>query len=117
MKISTDVRSGVVIVIPKGNLMGAPETEDFRKVIKEHLDAGATKFIIDLSNVKWMNSLGLGALISAYTSVKNKEGVMVITNVSDKVKSVFMITQLIKVFQNFDTVDEAIQSIAPEAAS
>ncbi len=111
MKISTEVKSGVVLVSPKGNLMGAPETEDFRQVIKEHLDAGATKYVIDLSNVKWMNSLGLGALISAYTSVKNKEGVMVITNVSDKVKSVFMITQLIKVFQNYDTVDDAIAAI------
>jgi anti-sigma B factor antagonist len=111
MKISTEVRGSAVIVSPKGNLMGAPETEDFRQVIKEHLDAGATKYIIDLSNVKWMNSLGLGALISAYTSVKNKEGVMVITNVSDKVKSVFMITQLIKVFQNFDTVDEALSAM------
>lgn len=116
MKISTEVRSSVVIVIPKGNLMGAPETEDFRNVIKEHIQAGASKFVIDLSNVKWMNSLGLGALISAYTSVKNKEGIMVITNVSDKVKSVFMITQLIKVFQNYDTVDDAIKAIAPDAA-
>ncbi len=115
MKISTDVRSGVVVVSTKGNLMGAPETEDFRKVIKDHLDAGATKFVIDLSNVKWMNSLGLGALISAYTSVKNKDGVMVITNVSDKVKSVFMITQLIKVFQNYDSVDEAIKEIGAES--
>jgi anti-sigma B factor antagonist len=115
MRISTEVRSGVVIVNPKGNLMGAPETEDFRKIVKEHLEAGVTKFIIDLSDVKWMNSLGLGALISAYTSVKNKEGLMVITNVSDKVKSVFMITQLIKVFQNYDTVEDAIKAIAPEA--
>ncbi len=111
MKISTEVRGSAVIINPKGNLMGAPETEDFRQVVREHLDAGATKYIIDLSNVKWMNSLGLGALISAYTSVKNKEGVMVITNVSDKVKSVFMITQLIKVFQNYDTVDEALNAI------
>lgn len=115
MKISTEVRSGMIIISPKGNLMGAPETEDFRNVIKEHLDAGATKYIIDLKNVKWMNSLGLGAIISAYTSVKNKEGIMVISNVSDKVKSVFMITQLIKVFQNYDNVEEAINALQSNA--
>ena len=116
MKISTQVHSGVVVVSPKGNLMGAPETDDFRNVIKEHLQAGVTKFIIDLTNVKWMNSLGLGSLISTYTSVKNANGLMVITNVSDKVKSVFMITQLIKVFQNYDSVDDAIKAIASDGS-
>lgn len=112
MKINTEVRSGVVIVTPKGNMMGAPETEDFRNIIKEHIQAGIRKFVIDLSGVKWMNSLGLGALISCYTSVKNNDGVMVIAHVSDKVKSLFMITQLIKIFQNYDSVDEAVQAIA-----
>lgn len=111
MKIATKVQSGIIIVSPKGNLMGAPETEDLRNIIKEHIQAGATKFIVDLASVKWMNSLGLGSLISAYTSVKNANGVMVISNVSDKVKSIFMVTQLIKVFQNYGSVDEAIKAL------
>ncbi len=111
MKILTDVKHGVVVLTPKGNLMGAPETEEFREAIKQQLQVGATKFVIDLKSVKWMNSLGLGSLISAYTSVKNKDGLMVIANVSEKVESVFMITQLIKVFQNYKSVDEALDEI------
>jgi anti-sigma B factor antagonist len=111
MKINADIREGMVILSLKGNLMGAPETEEFRDAVKKHLEVGAQRFIIDLADVKWMNSLGLGSLISTYTSVKNKDGVMVIANVSEKIKSLFMITQLIKVFQNFNTIDEAIEAI------
>jgi anti-sigma B factor antagonist len=114
MKIQSDIREGMVILTLKGNLMGAPETEDFREAVKKHLEVGAQRFIIDLKEVKWMNSLGLGSLISTYTSVKHKEGVMVIANVSEKIKSLFMITQLIKVFQNYNTVDEAIQALKGE---
>ena len=111
MRIHDELRGDVVIITLKGDMMGEPDTGQFRDKIKEMLDKGMKKIILDLSGVKWMNSLGLGALISAFTTVKSHDGEMVITNVTKKVESLFMITQLIKVFKHYDTVDEAISAL------
>ncbi len=111
MRVQDELRGDIVIVKLKGDMMGEPDTADFRDKIQELLEKGMKKIILDLSGVKWMNSLGLGALISAFTSVKNNDGTMVITNVTKKVESLFMITQLIKVFKHYDTVDEAIAAL------
>ncbi len=111
MRIQEELRGDIVILTLKGDMMGDPDTGVFREKIKETLEKGTNKIILDLSGVKWMNSLGLGALISTFTSVKNHDGDMVITNVTKKVKSLFMITQLIKVFKHYDTIDEAISAL------
>jgi anti-sigma B factor antagonist len=111
MRVHDELRGDIVILTLKGDMMGEPDTRAFREKIKDVLEKGMTKIVLDLSGVKWMNSLGLGALIAAYTSVKNSKGDMVITNVTKKVESLFMITQLIQVFKHYDTVDEAISSL------
>lgn len=111
MRIQDELRGDITIIRLKGDFMGDPDTGVFREKIKDTLEKGMKKIILDLSGVKWMNSLGLGALISAYTSVKNHDGDMVITNVTKKVQSLFMITQLIKVFKHYDTLDEAISAL------
>lgn len=110
MRVQDELRGDIVILKLKGDMMGEPDTGIFREKIAEFLEKGMKKIILDFSGVKWMNSLGLGALISAFTTVKNHSGEMVITNVTKKVESLFMITQLIKVFKHYDTVDEAISS-------
>jgi len=111
MRVQDELRGDIVIVKLKGDMMGEPDTAAFREKIRELLEKGTKKIILDLSGVKWMNSLGLGALISTFTSVKSHDGEMVITNVTKKVESLFMITQLIKIFKHYDTVDEAIAAL------
>lgn len=111
MRIQQELRGDIVIFTLKGDMMGEPDTGVLREKIKETVENGTNKIILDLSGVKWMNSLGLGALISAYSTVQNHDGQMVITNVTKKVESLFMITQLIKVFKHYDTTDEAIAAL------
>ena len=74
------------------------------------LRAGFGKIVLDMGQVKWVNSSGLGTLIAAMTSVKNKGGEMKLARVTDKVESLFAITQLIKVFKTYETVDRAVGS-------
>jgi anti-sigma B factor antagonist len=111
MRVQDELRGDIVIITLKGDMMGEPDTGTFREKISELLEKGMKKIILDLSGVKWMNSLGLGALISTFTSVKNHGGEMVIANVTKKVESLFMITQLIKVFKHYDSVDDAITAL------
>jgi len=110
MTIKEKMFGDVAVVSLKGNLMGEPNTTEVRDKIYSLLQDDVRKIVLDLGKVKWINSSGLGALISAVTSVKNKGGEMRLASVSDKVESLFMITQLIKVFKTYENVDRAVAS-------
>jgi len=110
MNIKEKMQGDVAIVALKGNLMGEPDTTDVREKIYSLLQDDVKKIILDLGKVKWINSSGLGSLIAALTSVKNKGGDMRLANITEKVESVFMITQLIKVFKTYETVERAVAS-------
>ncbi|MEX1138135.1 MAG: STAS domain-containing protein [Bacteroidota bacterium] len=110
MNIKEKMHGDVAVVALKGNLMGEPDTTDVREKIYGLLQDDVKKVVLDLGKVKWINSSGLGALIAAMTSVKNKGGDLRLANVTEKVESVFMITQLIKVFRTYETVDRAVAS-------
>lgn len=110
MKIKEKMHRDVAVLALKGNLMGEPDTTEVRDKIYSLLQDDVKKIVLDLGKVKWINSSGLGTLIAALTSVKNKGGEMRISNVTEKVESLFMITQLIKVFKTYETVDRAVAS-------
>ncbi|MGH2567755.1 MAG: STAS domain-containing protein [Bacteroidota bacterium] len=110
MSIKEKMFGDIAVLSIKGNLMGEPDTTDVRDKVYSLLQDDVKKIVLDLGKVKWVNSSGLGTLIAAMTSVKNKGGEMKLASVTDKVESLFMITQLIKVFKTYENVDRAIAS-------
>jgi anti-sigma B factor antagonist len=117
MQIKEHIEGDVVILTLKGNLMGEPETTEFRDKIKNLVRDGFLKIVLDVAKLKWVNSSGLGALISALTSVNNAGGDMRIANVTEKIQSLFMITQLIKVFKVFESNERAVASFMVDPIS
>ena len=110
MTIKEKMQGDVAVLTFKGNLMGEPDTTEVRDKIYGLLQEGFNKIVLDMGQVKWVNSSGLGTLIAAMTSVKNKGGEMRLARVTDKVESLFAITQLIKVFKTYETVERAVAS-------
>lgn len=110
MTIKEKMHGEVAVLTFKGNMMGDPDTKEIRDKIYSLLEEGFTKIVLDMGQVKWVNSAGLGALIAAMTSVKNKNGEMKLARVTDKVESLFAITQLIKVFKTYESVERAVAS-------
>ena len=110
MKFKEEIIDDVAVVYLKGNLMGGDETQ----VIKEHVNSllsdDVKKVVMDLSKVKWINSSGLGVLMAAMTSLRNSGGNLKLASVAEKVQSILMITQLIKIFETYESVDRAIAS-------
>ena len=102
------IQDDVVVLTISGNLMGGDETKEVHEKVKSLLADGRKKFVIDLSKVKWLNSSGLGVLISCLTSVQNADGALKISGATEKVKSLFIMTKLITVFDAYPSVDEAI---------
>ena len=112
MGIKEKIYEDIAVVTPSGKLMGGPETQAIHDAIKDCLQQGNKNIVMDLSSVSWMNSTGLGALMSGFTTTANNGGSMKLANVTDKVQSLLMITQLLKIFECFESVDEAVASFA-----
>lgn len=110
MKIKETIQGDVVVLAPSGNLMGDPETTELREKVKALTQDGFLKIVLDASKLGWVNSSGLGAMISSLASVNNAGGDLRIANISEKIENLFMITQLIKVFRTFESTDRAIAS-------
>ncbi|MGE5399223.1 MAG: STAS domain-containing protein [Ignavibacteriales bacterium] len=110
MKIKTTEQYGAVVIELKGNVMGGPEATELSDLLHKLLEQKKLNVIIDLSDVKFMNSSGLGMLISGYTTMKNGGGNFKLANATEKIYSLLMITKLVTIFENYDSVEEAIKS-------
>lgn len=112
MKISVKERYNAVVLELKGNVLGGLDSSLFKNEINKQIEAGRKNFVIDLSRVSMMNSSGLGILVSGLTSIKNSDGNMKISNPTEKIKSLFMITRLVTIFDTYNSLDEAVESFA-----
>jgi anti-sigma B factor antagonist len=110
MNIDLKEIGDVTIMAIKGNMMGGPETISVHDNVKELINQGKIKVVIDLSQVKWMNSSGLGTMMGCLTSLRNSEGDLKLSGVTEKVKSLFMITKLITLFKTFDSYEDAAKA-------
>jgi len=110
MRLSDRIENEIVVLEPKGKIMGGPDASLLNDKIHEYIENNRKKVVIDLSKVEWMNSTGLGILISGYTRLRNHQGVLKLANVTDKIQSLLTITKLVTVFETFDSVDDAIKS-------
>jgi anti-sigma B factor antagonist len=91
--------------------MGGENTTMFHGRVRENINNNIRAFVIDLQKVDWVNSVGLGILIGALTTVKNADGHLVLANI-DNIRSLLSLTRLITVFDHFDSREEAIASFA-----
>ena len=110
MRTKTSEKYGAVVITLKGNVMGGPDSQEFQDILHNFLEDNKKNIIVDLGGVKFMNSTGLGMLISGYTSVKNGGGSLKLANATEKINSLLVITKLITIFDNFNSVDEAAES-------
>ncbi len=110
MKVKTIEKYGAVVIELKGNVMGGPEAQEFSDTLHKLINDDKKNVIVDLAETKFMNSSGLGMLISGYTTMKNGGGSMKLANATEKIESLLVITKLITVFEHYTSVEEAVNS-------
>jgi anti-sigma B factor antagonist len=110
MRLTDRMQNNIVILQPKGKIMGGPDTSLLHDKLHEYIEQNKRQVVIDLAEVDWMNSTGLGILIAGYTTLRNHQGELKLANVTDKIQSLLTITKLVTVFEAYDSVDEAIKS-------
>jgi len=114
MRYKIEEQGNVVVITLSGNVMGGPDAAKLLDDIRKLRDQGKKYIVIDLGKVKFMNSSGLGMLISALTTIRNAGGDIRLANVGKKIKSLLIITRLITVFKHYDSVEEAVKSFETE---
>jgi anti-sigma B factor antagonist len=112
MKTKVSERYNAVLIELKGNVMGGEDTKEFNDMLHKYIDEGKKNIVVDLHDVKFMNSSGLGMLISGLTTMKKAEGTFRLSRVTDKIESLLIITKLITIFETYKTIDEAVAGSA-----
>ena len=110
MNFSIDERYNAVVITLKGNVMGGPDGSSLHSTLHELKEQSKSNVVVDLGKAKFMNSSGLGMLISGLTTMRNAGGDLRLANVADRIQSLLVITQLITVFKHYDSVDAAVKS-------
>lgn len=100
----------VGIIEIRGSLIGDGDTDQFRAAVADFIEQGIKKLIVNLQKVNYLNSSGIGAIISAHTSYKRNGGVVKLSGIGENVQNLLVVTRLIDVFDVYDRLDEAVES-------
>lgn len=108
MKLEISKRNGVTVISLSGSF-DASVADDFKKEFEASLKEN-DNFVIDLNNVQFVDSTGLGRIVSALRKVSEKKGDLKLAGINDEVMIVFQITRAYKIFDIYDDVDAAVKS-------
>jgi anti-sigma B factor antagonist len=112
MKVSKRLEGDVAVLSLSGKLMGGPDAESVREIIRDTLEQNTKKILIDLGDVSWVNSTGLGILIASHVTVTNAGGALKLSRVSKRIDQIFMVTKLHTVFDTYESETAALESFA-----
>jgi anti-sigma B factor antagonist len=110
MKLSTRKVSGVVIIDVEGKiLLGEGDTE-IKKAVDDLLGRGDKKVLLNLSNVPYLDSAGLGEIIRCFTTLRKNGGSLRLLSPNRRIIDLLSITNLLNVFDWFDNESSALAS-------
>jgi anti-anti-sigma factor len=96
-----------------GKIMGGEDVCEYRCQVKLCLKSGIRDFLVDMKDVEWTNSAGLGMLVGTVVSVRNAGGRVAFAN-TDNIYRLLMQTRLIEVFDVYDSREDALTALTAE---
>ena len=104
--------SGVTVLALSGRITLGEESNQLRTKIKDILGQGVKRLVLDLGNVSYIDSAGLGTLVAGYTSAQSQGASMKLANLTKRFREQLHITKLVTVFEVYDSVEGAVKSFA-----
>jgi anti-sigma B factor antagonist len=108
MNISTEKHNDTIVLNLKEERLDAHNSGELRDAILKLLENGGNRFIVDLSEVRFIDSSGLGALLSGYKNATLRSGSFVLAGLQPRVQSMFELTRLHRVFDIYSNLNEAL---------
>ena len=115
MEILTEQVGDVTVATPQGEYLIAGNADDFRHDVVPVLDPAA-KVLLDMSQLQFVDSSGLGAVLSCLRSLSAAGGDLKLCGLSKPVRAVFEVTRMHRIFDIFETRDEALRAFRGPAA-
>ena len=112
MKIKTRQVDGVTIMDCSGRITLGEGSVTLRDSVRDLLAKGSKKILLNLGDVSYIDSSGIGELVSAFTTVRNQGGDLKLLNLTKKVHDLLQITKLYTVFDVKDDETSAVASFA-----
>ena len=110
MGVTKKTDGDIVKIYPRGIFSGGKETDELEKVVMDTAASGNTRMLVNFSECEWLTSLPLSVFVRAHINYKNRGGDIKICGLGKRVKNVFIITSLIKVFDHYETEEEALKA-------
>lgn len=111
MQIEHRKSGDVLIVVPQQQRIDASSAKDFKGMMVDWINEGNQTIVLDLQNVDFIDSSGLGAIVSCHKSLSG-QGALIICSVSGIVASLFQLTRMNRVFRIFQSQDEALAALS-----
>lgn len=112
MKISTRQVDGVTVLDCSGRITLGEGSVTLRDTVRELLGKGQKKILLNLADVNYIDSSGIGELVSAFTTVRNQGGELKLLNLTKKVHDLLQITKLYTVFDVKDDEASAVKAFS-----
>jgi anti-sigma B factor antagonist len=100
----------VTVLDLSGKITIGEGSVQLREAVRKLLDDGNKKVLLNLGDVSYVDSSGIGELVSSYTTTNNNGGHLKLLNLTKKIQDLLMITKLLTVFETFDNEQDAVAS-------
>jgi len=112
MKIETRTVNDVTILDMHGKITIGEGSAEIRNRVRDLLQAGRKKILLNLGDVSYVDSSGIGELVSSFTTVTNQGGQLKLLNLTKKLKELLAITKLLTVFDTYEDEAKALASFS-----
>jgi len=112
VKLTSRQVGDVTVVDAAGRITLGEGASAFREKIRELVNNNSKKILLNLGDVSYIDSSGIGELVSGFTTVTNSGGQLKLVGLSKRVKDLLQITKLYTVFEAFDDEAQAVRSFA-----
>jgi anti-sigma B factor antagonist len=110
MKIDTQSQSGQVVISVREDRLDAHNSAELKDRFQRLLEEGGRRLVVDLSSVNFIDSSGLGALLSGYKNATQRGGTLILSGPKARVRAMFELTRLNRVFEIYPRLQEALAS-------
>ena len=115
MQITERALADVMILDQKGKITLGAGDELLKDKVNSLVNQGQRKIVLNLAEVPYLDSAGLGEVVRAYTTVSRQGGSLKLLNLTKRITDLLSITKLLTVFDTFDSEDEAVRSFSAPA--
>jgi anti-sigma B factor antagonist len=115
MTTTSSVQDGILFIRLSGDLIGSPDTQQLLQSVNDHLGESTISCAVDLSEIRYINSTGIGILVSLLTKFRSRGGEMVLINPADHPKKMLALTKLNNIFSVAPDEASARQQLTPAA--